>query len=187
MNRPILFLFCGQPGSGKTTQAVSLAKTKAIPYYDYDTLVQPFLQAIEREYGVGDGRLAFYAKWRAPSYGTFWAPVLENLKLGISAVVTAPLTRETRDPGFFSALKAQLGADFKVVSIYLAPSYKLHLQMLTKRGSYRDEEILADYDAYKRTHVVDKPCWDADVNEMLSFDDYEELSRSLERLLSEVI
>lgn len=184
MRKPILFVFCGQPGSGKTTQAVLLAKTHHIPYYDYDTLVQPFLQAIEKEYGVGSGRLSFYAKWRDPSYGTFWAPVLENLGLGLDAVVTAPLTREIRNGSFFADLKRDRGLDFDVVSIYLAPSYSLHLKMLKARGSYRDEEILADYESYKRSHEVREPDWDADWNLMLEFDDFKSLETGLLNLVS---
>ncbi len=181
--RPRLYIFSGQPGSGKTSRARNLSRRLHITYIDYDTVVQPFLKAIEQKMGVGDGRLDFYRRWRSESYSTLWAPAIENLELGNDVVISAPLTSEVRNPEFFKSFKAEHGLDIETFSFYLAPSPELHLAMLRERGSYRDDEVVSDFEKYRRTHDASSPCWDADHSFYLTITDLDRVDDMVEELL----
>lgn len=181
MRYPILIIFSGQPGSGKTTQAKKQAYKRHIAYFDYDTIVQPFLLSIEKEYGIGGSRLSFYSKWRDASYRTLWAPVLENLYMGRDVVLSAPLSLETRDILFFKKMREANGFSCTAVSFYLAPSSGLHYRMLAERASYRDEEIVADYGSYMQSHLPSKPEWDAEYNFFIEFNSYDECDEKVDK------
>lgn len=175
MSEPYLIVFAGPAGSGKTTQAKALSAVLSLPYFDYDILVQPFLLGIERRYGLIEGnRLSFYKEWRSESYSTLLEVTKENLKSGISLVISAPFTREMEEKDFFSRLKEESGASFRSLAFSLFPSSALRLKMLRQRGSYRDEEIIngaLEYAGYS----VKKAIWDADFVYNIYFEDYTDL------------
>ena len=183
MRIPRLYIFSGQPGSGKTSRARNLSRRLHITYIDYDTVVQPLLRGIERKMGVGKSRLDFYRKWRGESYSTLWSPAIENLELGNDVVISAPLTSEVRNPEFFKSFKAEHALDIEVFAFYLAPSPELHFKMLTERGSYRDDEVVANYENYKKTHDATRPCWDADHAFYVTFDSLDSADERIEELL----
>ena len=175
MSEPYLIVFSGPAGSGKTTQAKALSAASSIPYCDYDTLVQLFLLGIERRYGLEEGsRSAFYKEWRSESYATLLEVTKENLKSGISLVISAPFTREMEEKDFFSRLKEESGASFRSTAFSLFPSSALRLKMLRQRGSYRDEEIINGALKYAG-YSVKKAIWDADFVYNIYFEDYKEL------------
>ncbi len=163
MKQKSLFLvFCGLPGSGKTTVARRLASSLGIAYIDYDTIVQPFLIGIEKAYGLGESRLAFYRKWRRESYGALIAVMKENIRLGLSLIVSAPFSSEMQDEKFFSRLRKDACSESLIFSFHMVPEVSTHLDMLKRRSSYRDDEILSSWDEYvEKTHGL-KPRWDAD-------------------------
>lgn len=189
MEGPIvnLVVFAGLPGTGKTTVARQVALACHWPYFDYDTLIQPFLQSIEAEFGLGGSRLGFYRHWRAASYETLWAPVLENLRLGNDVVLSAPLSAEVRDATFFSRLKEGLGRPVTVTCFYMAPRDGLHLDMLKRRGSIRDEEVLSDWASYQDSHDDSPPCWDADHCAYLEFNDSKEAFEASMEMLRTIV
>ena len=175
MSEPYLIVFSGPAGSGKTTQAKALSAALSLPYFDYDTLVQPFLLGIEHRYGLIEGsRSAFYKEWRSESYSTLLEVTKENLKSGISLVLSAPFTREMEEKDFFSRLKAESGASFRSIAFSLFPSSALRLKMLRQRGSYRDEEII-NGDLEYAGYSVKKAIWDADFVYNIYFEDYKDL------------
>ena len=172
MRQPcILFVFSGKPGTGKTTVARKLAASTGIAYLDYDTLVQPFLQGIEKRAGIGESRLGFYRAWRKESYGTLVSAMRENMELGCSLIVSAPFTSEMRDPVFFSSLRSGISSDCRAVSFHMVPDATLHLKMLQQRSSYRDQEILEDWEGYLSSHSTERPLWDADMEYEIAFSD----------------
>ena len=172
-------LIMGGPGSGKTTIAKRLASDFCISYLDYDTLVQPFLIGIENEFGLGKSRLDFYKKWRQESYGTLIAVIKENIILGCPLIVSAPFTSEMRDPYFFSSLRSAGTPKCTVISFHMAPDDETHLQMLMKRASYRDQEILADWQKYLTEHEPAEPIWDADMKYEIVFSNEEQAYASV--------
>ena len=175
MSEPYLIVFSGPAGSGKTTQAKALSSALSLPYFDYDTIVQPFLLGIERRYGLIEGsRSAFYKEWRSESYATLLEVTKENLKSGISLVISAPFTREMEEKDFFSSLREESGASFRSIAFSLFPSSALRLKMLRQRGSYRDEEII-NGDLEYAEYSVKKAIWDADFVYNIYFEDYTDL------------
>lgn len=174
----ILIVFSGQPGTGKTTVARKLAMDTGIAYLDYDTLVQPFLRGIEKEYGLGESRLEFYRKWRQQSYGTLVAAMRENISLNCPLIVSAPFSAEMMDPSFFSSLREEdLGT--RVISFHMVPDDAVHLEMLQRRSSYRDEEILENWEGYLASHRNEKPLWNADAEYEIVFSDTEEAYKAV--------
>lgn len=174
----ILIVFSGKPGTGKTTVARKLARDTGIAYLDYDTLVQPFLCGIEKEYGLGESRLDFYRKWRQQSYGTLIAAMRENISLNCPLIVSAPFSAEMMDPSFFSSLREEdLGT--RVISFHMVPDDAVHLEMLQRRSSYRDEEILENWEGYLASHRNEKPLWNADAEYEIVFSDTEEAYKAV--------
>jgi len=161
MNIPRLIVIAGKAGTGKTTLALAIAQQLHIPYFDYDTLVQPFLEAIETKYGRGgNGKYAFYHEWRNASYGTLWGVVKENLRLGNDVILSAPLTKEMQNPQFPEVIKGIMQVPFSLLVCYMAPPLALHHAMLTERGSKRDEEVLSDEQKFSEVLSPEKPRFD---------------------------
>lgn len=143
--RPVLLVFAGKAGSGKTTVAKMVARTTHFAFFDYDTLVQPFLEEIENRFGLGDSsRLDFYRRWRKQSYRTLFNPVVENLRLGTDVILCAPLSEELQDPGFPDVLRTEVGVPFSLFLCHLRPPLDIHYHMIMDRNSRRDEDLLSD-------------------------------------------
>jgi len=158
----LLIVVAGKAGSGKTTLAKKLACALGLPYFDYDTLVQPFLEAIEQKYGIGDGgRDRFYRSWRSTSYRTLWDVVLENIRLGRSAVLSAPLSEELRDADWPEKLFAKSETRFSLLLCYMAPPPDMHYTMLAERASKRDSDVIGDRKKFDAHYAAQKPAWDA--------------------------
>ena len=160
---------------------VNDAQSVAIPLTIFTALVvrEPFLIGIENEFGLGKSRLDFYKKWRQESYGTLIAVIKENIILGCPLIVSAPFTSEMRDPYFFSSLRSAGTPKCTVISFHMAPDDETHLQMLMKRASYRDQEILADWQKYLTEHEPAEPIWDADMKYEIVFSNEEQAYASV--------
>lgn len=159
--KPFLIIFAGKAGTGKTTLASSIAKELGIAYIDYDTLCQPFLMKIEERYGLSSDRYGFYRQWREECYKTVLAPVIENLKLGVSIIVSAPFSQEILDSTFPDYLEKEASCDFSLLLCYMAPKESVHYEMVKGRNSFRDEDFLNDLDRFKSTLKAEKPLWDS--------------------------
>ncbi|SMP56463.1 AAA domain-containing protein [Sphaerochaeta associata] len=169
-NKPCLIVIAGLPGTGKSTISKKLAMELHWPYFDYDTLNASHLKRIEAEYGISDSKLAFYRKWRDTSYETLWAPVIENLNLGIDCILSAPLTREVRDARFFSVLQKDfLERQIYTIGIYLVPDSELHFEMIRSRNSDRDGEIIENWYSYYSNQDTSSPSWDANMKLVLTY------------------
>ena len=156
-----LIVVAGKAGSGKTTLSKKLAALLGLPYFDYDTFVQPFLEAIEQKYGIGeDGRNRFYRSWRSASYRTLWDVVFENIRLGRSAVMSAPLSEELRDADWPEKLFAKSRTRFPILLCYMAPPPDIHYTMLARRASKRDSDVLGDREKFDAQYAAQKPAWD---------------------------
>ena len=129
----ILIIFAGKAGTGKSTLSRIIAKEEKIAYLDYDTLNQSFLTSIESKIGFKDAdRYGFYREWREPCYSTLLNTAIENLELGISVIISAPLTKELQDSSFPSKLKSMVKNDFSLLLFYMAPSFEQHKKMISE-------------------------------------------------------
>ena len=66
-----------------------------------------------------------------------------------------------------------------MISFHMAPDDETHLQMLMKRASYRDQEILADWQKYLTEHEPAEPIWDADMKYEIVFSNEEQAYASV--------
>jgi gluconate kinase len=162
--KPLLIVFAGKPATGKTTLARIIATEEGITYLDYDTLVQPFLEHIEKAYGLGGtDRYGFYRMWRECCYTTVMDVVLENIRLGNSVILTAPFSRELKDPDYPSHLREMAGCSFSLLLCYMAPPLSQHLQMMRLRSSHRDEDFLNNEERFAHVCGPESPLWGEDV------------------------
>lgn len=158
--KPLLIIFAGKAGTGKSTLASFAAQALSIPYIDYDTACQPFLRAIEEKIGLGDcDRYGFYRVWRKPCYDTVMDLIEENIRLGISVIASAPFSEEIRNEGYPEILRERFGKDFSLLLCYMAPDEDTHYQMVSERGSIRDEDFLCDRKRFSETLCSERPAW----------------------------
>lgn len=158
--KPTLIFFAGKAGTGKTTMSLALSKKLSMPYLDYDTMCQPFLEEIERRIGLGDDdRLEFYRAWRQACYDTVIGTAEENIRLGCSVIVSAPMTLELRDVEFPSRLREGIGLDFNLLLCYMAPPHEKHWLMVKGRNSRRDEDFIRDREMFDTFLGAELPVW----------------------------
>ncbi len=170
----ILIIFAGKAGTGKSTLSRIIAKEEKIAYLDYDTLNQSFLTSIESKIGFKDAdRYGFYREWRAPCYSTLLNTAIENLELGISVIISAPLTKELQDSSFPNKLKSMVKNDFSLLLFYMAPSFEQHKKMISERKSIRDEDFLNNEGRFIETLSPEKPKWDEESTVILTSSDIE--------------
>ncbi len=106
----------------------------------------------------------------------------------VDGILSAPLSSEVRDPEFFSKFRAaNPDLDAKFISVYLVPTPELHLASLIHRDSYRDTEVIANYEEYRKTHPVNEPVWDADEKLYITFNSFEEREQKLAQLLDPLL
>ena len=159
--RPLLILFAGKAGTGKSTLASFISESFSLPYIDYDTACQSFLEEIEKRVGLGSGdRYEFYRVWRDASYETVVNLISENLSLGVSIVASAPFSREIKEKDFPERLKDRVSKDFDILLVYMAPDERTHISMVRERGSKRDEDFLYDEKRFSETLNAERPVWD---------------------------
>lgn len=166
MTAPALVLVSGTAGSGKSTMGRQVARRYGLPYLDYDSLVQPFLQGIARASGGEEPLELFYQKWRKESYDTLWNAVMDSLSLGVTVAASAPCSREWRQSSFFAGLRARYGVRFRAISIELLPDPGQLRRQLLDRGNPRDEGKLSNWTEYIQG-MPGQAIWDADVRAVL--------------------
>lgn len=154
----ILF-FCGHAGTGKTTLAKRfiqevLGGSNQKPYclLDKDTLYGSYSSAVMQVL-TGDGNdrdsPLYLQHLRNPEYAGLLATARENLELGITPIVVAPLSREVKgkqilDPAW---LGVPAGIDIQVVWVHLEENEAR--SRITARGNANDAWKLAHWDAYR--------------------------------------
>ena len=170
----ILIIFAGKAGTGKTTLSRIIAKEEKIAYLDYDTLNQSFLTSIEEKNGLQNkDRYGFYREWREPCYSTLINEIVENLNLGISLIVSAPLTQELQDSSFPEKLRHEIKEEFSLLLCYMAPGMDIHKKMVKERNSIRDEDFLINEERFDQTLSPEMPKWDESETIILTSGDIE--------------
>ncbi len=150
--RPRAIVIGGYAGSGKTELGRILARRTRWPILDKDTLTRPVVEAALEKLGTSphDRESETYLTVVRPGeYMALNAAMAENLRCGVSVIVTAPFIREMGDRAWCDRLRADvesMGAALHVVWVRADVDSMHHY--LRHRGAARDATKLADWDKY---------------------------------------
>ncbi len=154
-----LFFICGHAGSGKTTLAkrlfTPLLRTSGQPFclLDKDTLYGAYstaaIGALAGDPHDRDSPL-FLQHLRDPEYRSLIDTAAENLSLGVSAVVVAPLSREIREGRLFDRAWLGVGDDVRIRVVFVHVDEAVARERFETRGDPNDAYKLAHWDDYRR-------------------------------------
>jgi predicted kinase len=158
-----LFFFCGHAGSGKTTLAKRLfapltrATGNAFCLLDKDTLYGAYsAAAIGALTGYPHDRDSplFIQHLRDPEYRSLVDTAAENLALGVSVIVVAPLTKEVREGRLFDRAWLGIGEDVTIRVVWAYVSEDVARERIIMRNDLNDAYKLAHWDDYRKRLVM---------------------------------
>jgi predicted kinase len=188
-----LIFFCGHAGTGKTTLARRLvqplmhATGEPFCLLDKDTLYGPYsaavMNALTHDPNDRDSPL-FLEHLRDPEYRSLLDTAGDNLELGISVVVVAPLSREVRDGKLFDHDWLGVPAGVKISVIWVHVPEEVAHARIVARGDPIDGYKLAHWDQYReRRFVPEEPV----SRKLLMFDNDAPAADAYDGLLRRII
>jgi predicted kinase len=188
-----LIFFCGHAGTGKTTLAKQLfaplmqATGEPFCLLDKDTLYGAYsaaaIGALTGDPHDRDSPL-FIAHFRDPEYRCLIDTAAENLALGVSVAVVAPLTREVRASRLFDRAWLGIGDDVAVRVVWVHVDEDVARERIVARGDPNDAYKLAHWEEYReRLFVPDA----ALAQTLVMFDNTEADDDAREALLARLI
>lgn len=156
-----IYLVCGQPASGKTTLALTLAKKLTACLVDIDAASEPIIQAAMMQInGNLDDRDSpiFKSLFREPIHKTLFSIALSNLPIN-PVVIAAPFTKEQRNPNWISELRQALNLDADIFAIYLYCDSETLKSRLERRGNERDRAKLERWESYQAYYQPEPPAF----------------------------
>jgi predicted kinase len=158
-----LLFFCGHAGSGKTTLAKrlfsSLMRASGEPFclLDKDTLYGPYsaaaIGALTGDPHDRDSPL-FIQHLRDPEYRSLVDTAAENLALGVSVVVVAPLSREVREGRLFDRAWLGIDDDVAIRVVWTHVREDVARERIVARGDPNDAYKLAHWEQYRQRLFV---------------------------------
>jgi len=158
-----LVFFCGHAGTGKTSLArrllPQLMRATGEPFclLDKDTLYGGYSAAVM---GVlagdpNDRDSPLYLKHlRDPEYRSLIDTARDNLALGISALIVAPLSREVRDRRLFDRAWLGVGDDVSIRIVWVHVPEDVARSRIVTRNNPNDAYKLAHWDEYRQRRFV---------------------------------
>jgi predicted kinase len=141
-----VWVVSGAPASGKSTLARELARRRGAVLLDLDVLTAPLTAVVAGLLEVDDldaGPLAQHS--RAARYETLQAVAVDNVRLGLPAVLVAPFSSERRDQVAWSRFTAPLAAAGGVPQlVWLRIPGAVLLERMTARAADRDRTKLTE-------------------------------------------
>jgi predicted kinase len=154
-----LLFFCGHAGSGKTTLAkrlfAPLMRASGEPFclLDKDTLYGAYsaaaIGALSGDPHDRDSPL-FLEHLRDPEYRSLIDTAAENLALGVSVVVVAPLSREVREGRLFDRAWLGIGEHVTIRVVFVHVREDVARERIAARGDPNDAYKLAHWDDYRQ-------------------------------------
>jgi predicted kinase len=188
-----LVFFCGHAGTGKTTVAKKLIgplmKAGGTPFclLDKDTLFGGYSAAamamLTGDPNDRDSPL-FLQHLRDPEYRGLIDTARDNLELGVSALVVAPLSREVRERRLFDRAWLGVDADVALRVVWIHTSDEVARERIVERANPNDAYKLAHWDEYRQRRFVPgaEVCED-----LLMFDNTAPTSEDYEALLARIV
>ncbi|MFM0435565.1 AAA family ATPase (plasmid) [Paraburkholderia strydomiana] len=158
-----LIFICGHAGTGKTTLAKKLIgplmKATGSPFclLDKDTLYGSYsAAAMHMLTGNANDRDSplFLEHLREPEYRGLVETARDNLELGVSALVVAPLSREVRERRLFDRAWLGIGEDVTVRVVWVQVPEETAHQRIMARANPNDAYKLAHWDEYRQRRFV---------------------------------
>ncbi|WP_408151049.1 AAA family ATPase [Caballeronia glebae] len=153
-----LIFFCGHAGTGKTTLAkrlfAPLMQTTGEPFclLDKDTLYGAYsaaaIGALTGDPHDRDSPL-FIEHFRDPEYRCLVDTAAENLALGVSVVIVAPLTREVRNARLFDRAWLGIADDVAIRVVWVHVDEDVARERIVARGDPNDAYKLAHWEEYR--------------------------------------
>jgi predicted kinase len=154
-----LIFFCGHAGTGKTTLAkrlfAPLMQRTGEPFclLDKDTLYGAYsaaaIGALTGDPHDRDSPL-FIEHFRDPEYRCLVDTAAENLALGVSVAVVAPLTREVRNARLFDRAWLGIADDVAIRVVWVHVDEDVARERIVARGDPNDAYKLAHWDEYRK-------------------------------------
>ncbi|MGH8782613.1 AAA family ATPase [Paraburkholderia sp.] len=153
-----LIFFCGHAGTGKTTVAKRLVgplmRATGAPFclLDKDTLYGPTgaaaIGALTGNPHDRDSPL-YLQHLRDPEYRGLIDTARENLALGVSVAIVAPLSREVRERKLVDRAWLGVANDVTIRVVWVTTSEGVAHQRIADRGHPDDAYKLANWDTYR--------------------------------------
>ncbi|MGF6569035.1 putative kinase [Paraburkholderia sp. GAS333] len=188
-----LVFFCGHAGTGKTTLArkllAPLMQASATPccLLDKDTLYGGYSAAamamLTGDPNDRDSPL-FLQHLRDPEYRGLIDTACDNLRLGVSAMVVAPLSREIRERRLFDRAWLGIGDEVKLRVVWVHTTEETARQRIIERADPNDAYKLAHWDEYRQRRFV--PSGDM-CDDLLMFDNTAPVQADYETLLTRIV
>ncbi|MEC0226048.1 AAA family ATPase [Paenibacillus alba] len=172
-----LIFFLGPAGAGKTTLAKAWARHHGGAFLDMDTLLRPAAETIMPLAGQDpdDRDSPIYKTYcRDLGYRITMDAALENLDLGLDAVVIGPFTRELSDPLWLGNELSRIGATIsdvtvRAIFVYL-PNETSYQERIQARGSALDLWKLEHWQQFSPSLLRKEIQWNVDPSSILYLD-----------------
>jgi len=158
-----LIFFCGHAGTGKTTLArqlfAPLMQATGEPFclLDKDTLYGAYsaaaIGALTGDPHDRDSPL-FIEHFRDPEYRCLIDTAAENLALGVSVAIVAPLTREVRSARLFDRAWLGIDDDVAIRVVWVHVDESVARERIVARGDPNDAYKLAHWEEYRQRLFV---------------------------------
>ncbi|QSN60125.1 MULTISPECIES: ATP-binding protein [unclassified Caballeronia] len=188
-----LLFFCGHAGTGKTTLAkrlfAPLMRETGEPFclLDKDTLYGAYsaaaIGALTGDPHDRDSPL-FIKHLRDPEYRSLVDTAAENLALGVSVVVVAPLSREVRERRLFDRAWLGIDDDVTIRVVWVHVGEDVARERIAARADPHDAYKLAHWEDYRQRLFFPDDALAAD---LLMFDNTASTADDEARLLARLV
>lgn len=150
--KPTVIIVGGYAGSGKTETGRILARLTGFPMVDKDSITRPVVEAMLRALDLDprDRESDTYLDVIRPAeYESLREVALENVSCGNSVIMTAPFTKELRNPTWCQRTISEFGVhEAQVRMVWVRCDEDSMRTYLRRRGAARDDHKLENWDKY---------------------------------------